>query len=79
MLALFALEAFNALGAALAIGLTGLGAAIGMGIGLGKAVDAIGRQPEANNKIRTTLIFGFAFCETIAIYGLLISILLLTV
>ena len=79
MLALLALEAFNALGAALAIGLTGLGAAIGMGIGLGKAVDAIGRQPEANNKIRTTLIFGFAFCETIAIYGLLISILLLTV
>lgn len=78
MFALLALEGFNALGAALAIGLTGLGAAIGMGIGLGKAVDAIGRQPEANNKIRTTLIFGFAFCETVAIYGLLISILLIT-
>jgi len=49
-----------------------------VGIGLSKAVDAIGRQPEASNKIRSTLLFGFAFCETVAIYGLLISILLIT-
>jgi F-type H+-transporting ATPase subunit c len=78
MLTLLAVEGISALGAALAIGLTGLGAALGMGLGLGRAVDAIGRQPEADNKIRSTLIFGFAFCETVAIYGLLISILLLT-
>lgn len=77
MFALLAVESFNAFAAALAMGLTGFGAALAMGIGLGKAVDAIGRQPEADGKIRTTLIFGFAFCETIAIYGLLISILLI--
>ncbi|HIV00495.1 MAG TPA: ATP synthase F0 subunit C [Candidatus Stercoripulliclostridium merdipullorum] len=67
-----------ALGAALAIGLTGLGAALAMGFSISKAMEGIARQPEADNKIRSTLILGLAFCETLAIYGLLVAILLLT-
>ncbi len=66
----------NAIGAGLVLGLSGLGSAIGMGIGIAKSVDAIGRQPEAEGKIRSTLMIGLAFCETVAIYGLLIAILL---
>lgn len=66
------------LGAGIAA-LTGLGAGIGMGIATGKAVEATVRQPEAVGKIRTMLLLGLAFAETTAIYGLLVSILLIFV
>ena len=66
------------LGAGIAA-LTGLGAGIGMGIATGKAVEATARQPEAGGKIRTMLLLGLAFAETTAIYGLLVSILLIFV
>ncbi len=68
-------EAFYAIGAAIAA-FTGIGAGIGMGIATGKAVESIARQPEAEGKIRTTLMLGLAFAETTAIYGLLIAILM---
>ena len=67
-----------AIGAGLAA-LTGLGAGIGMGIATGKAVEATARQPEAVGKIRTMLLFGLAFAESTAIYGLLVSLLLIFV
>ena len=66
------------LGAGIAA-LTGLGAGIGMGIATGKDVEATARQPEAVGKIRTMLLLGLAFAETTAIYGLLVSILLIFV
>ena len=66
------------LGAGIAA-LTGLGAGIGMGIATGKAVEATARQPEAVGKISTMLLLGLAFAETTAIYGLLVSILLIFV
>lgn len=66
------------LGAGIAA-LTGLGAGIGMGVATGKAVEATARQPEAVGKIRTMLLLGLAFAETTAIYGLLVSILLIFV
>ena len=66
------------LGAGIAA-LTGLGAGVGMGIATGKAVEATARQPEEVGKIRTMLLLGLAFAETTAIYGLLVSILLIFV
>lgn len=66
------------LGAGIAA-LTGIGAGVGMGIATGKAVEATARQPEAVGKIRTMLLLGLAFAETTAIYGLLVSILLIFV
>lgn len=54
----------------------GFGAGIGMAIATSKALDAIARQPEAESKIRTTLLLGLAFIETTAIYGLFIAIML---
>ncbi len=59
--------------------LTGIGAGLGMGIAVGKSVEGIARQPEAEGKIRSTLMIGLAFIETTVIYGLFISILLLFV
>ena len=68
----------RAMGAAIAV-LVGLGAAIGMGNATGKAVEGIARQPEASGKITTALMLGSAFAEATAIYGLLVSILLIFV
>ncbi|MDE5562048.1 MAG: ATP synthase F0 subunit C [Clostridiales bacterium] len=65
-----------ALGAGLA-SIACVGAAIGMGISTSKAVESMARQPEATKQIRSSLFIGLAFCETTAIYGLLIAIMLI--
>lgn len=65
---------YAAIGAGIAA-FTGVGAGIGMGIATGKAVEGIARQPEAEKKIRTTMLLGLAFAETTAIYGVFIAIL----
>ncbi len=67
-----------AIGASIAV-LTGAGAAIGMGIATGRAVEAIARQPEAYGKINSSLLFGLILMETCAIYALLVAILLIFV
>ncbi len=43
----------------------------------GRAYEAIGRNPEAADTIRTNFILGLVFSETIAIYGLVMSLLIL--
>lgn len=64
------------LGAGIAV-LTGLGTGLGMGYATGKAVEAVGRQPEASGKINSMLLIGLALAESCAIYGLVIAILLI--
>ena len=64
-----------AIGAGIAV-LTGIGAGVGIGIATSKAVDAIARQPEADGKIRTSLILGCAHAEATAIYGFIIALLI---
>ena len=66
-----------AIGAGLAIGLAALGSGIGQGIATGRATEAMARQPELKGYIRTNLILGFAFMESLTIYGLLIAFMLL--
>ena len=65
------------------IGMRALGAGIAVLVGLGnatgKAVEGVARNPEATGKITTTLVIGSAFAEATAIYGLLVSILLIFV
>lgn len=68
----------RAIAAAMAV-LVGLGAGIGIGIATGKAVEGISRNPESSGKITTALIIGAGFAEATAIYGLLISIILIFV
>lgn len=63
------------LGPALAMGLGAIGPGIGIGILVGKALEAIGRNPEAAGKIQTVMILGIAFTEAIAIYALVIALL----
>ena len=64
-----------AIGAGIAV-LTGIGAGVGIGIATSKAVDAIARQPEADGKIRTSLILGCTLAEATAIYGFIIALLI---
>lgn len=68
------MDGLNAIGAGLAV-LSALGGGIGIGIATSKAVEAIARQPEAEGKIRTTLILGCALAEATAIYGFVIALL----
>ena len=53
--------------------------AVSMGVSIKKAVDGISRQPEADGKIRTTLMLGLVFIETAIIYALFLAILIIFV
>jgi F-type H+-transporting ATPase subunit c len=61
---------------ALAIGIGALGPGIGIGIIGGKAMEALGRNPEAESSIRTAMILAIAFAEAIAIYALVIALII---
>ncbi len=69
-------EAAKQIATALAIGLGALGPSIGIGMIGGKAMEALGRNPEAENVVRTNLILAIAFAEAIAIYALVIALIL---
>ena len=69
----------KAKGAAIAVGLAAAAGAVGMGIAVGKSVEGIERQPEAEGKIRTTLMLGLVFIETAIIYALIVAILIIFV
>ncbi|MCX6796794.1 MAG: ATP synthase F0 subunit C [Candidatus Falkowbacteria bacterium] len=58
---------------ALAIGLGALGPGLGIGIIGGKAMEALGRNPEASGKILTTMLLAIAFAEAVAIYALVVA------
>ena len=69
----------KAIAAAIAIGLAALGGAIGMGMAIAKASEGIARQPEASGNIRSTMMLGLVFIETVVIYALIVSVLLIFV
>lgn len=69
----------KSLAAGIAIGLAAAGGAIAMGVAVGKSTEGIARQPEAESKIRTTLMLGLVFIETAIIYALLVVILIIFV
>ena len=69
----------KALAAALAIGLAAGAGTVAMGFLAGKSTEGIARQPEAEGKIRTTMILGIVFIETAVLYALMISILIIFV
>ncbi len=62
--------------AALAIGIGSIGPALGIGRIVGSAMEALGRNPEAQPAIQTNMILGVAFAEAIAIYALVVAIMI---
>lgn len=69
-------ESVRLLAFGLTVAIGGLGPAIGIGLLSGKALEAIGRNPEAINEIRTNMILGIAFAEAIAIYSLVVGLII---
>jgi len=65
------------IGAGIAIGLGACGAAIGIGIAAGKALESAARQPEMFGKLQTMLLTSIVFMESVAIYALVVSLLLI--
>ena len=61
---------------ALTMGLGALAPAISIGLLVSKGLEAIGRNPDASNKIQTNMILGMAFAEAIAIYALEIALII---
>ena len=64
------------IGAGLAIGIGAIGPGIGIGLLVSKAMEAIGRNPEAEASIRANMILGIAFAEAIAIYALIVGVII---
>lgn len=69
-------EALKLLATAAAIGIGAIAPAIGIGMIGSKAVEAIGRNPEASGKIQAAMILSIAFAEAVAIYALVIALII---
>ena len=62
--------------AALAVGLGAIGPGVGIGIIFSGALNAMGRNPEAEGTLRTYMILGFALTESLFIFALVVSLLI---
>jgi F-type H+-transporting ATPase subunit c len=69
-------ESAKSMAAAIAMGLGAVGPGLGIGILASKALEAIGRNPEAAGKIQTNMILAIAFTEAIAIYALVVALII---
>lgn len=58
------------------VGLAAIGSGIGLGRAVGSAMEAIGRQPDASGKIMTSMIIGAALIEALTIYALVVFFIL---
>jgi len=70
------IEAAKALGMAIAVGIGVLGPGIGIGIIAGRALEAIGRNPEASGTVITNMFIGIAFTEALAIFALVVGFII---
>ena len=66
-------ESAKIIGMALAVGLGMIGPGIGVGIVASKALEAIGRNPEASGQLQPLMFVGIAFSEALAIFALVIG------
>lgn len=55
-----------------AVALAAIGSAIGLGMSVKGAMEAMARQPEASAQIQITMVIGAAFIEALTIYALLV-------
>ena len=71
------IESAKVIAAAISIGFGAIGPGIGEGIIAGKALEAMGRNPEVSNDIFSKMIVSMAICESTAIYALVVSFIIL--
>ncbi|XKT75054.1 MAG: ATP synthase F0 subunit C [Patescibacteria group bacterium UBA2103] len=70
------IEAVKALAMAIAVGVGVLGPGIGIGMIVSRALEAIGRNPEASGKVVTNMFIGIAFTEALAIFALVVGFII---
>ena len=64
------------IGKGLAFGLGAIGPGIGIGFLVGKAIESMARQPEAEGSVRQTMLLGIAFVEALALFGFVLALIL---
>jgi len=69
-------ESIKFLAIAVVMGIGTIAPAIAIGMIGSRAAEAMGRNPEASNKIQTAMILALAFAEAIAIYALVVALIL---
>ena len=69
-------KAMIALASGIGIGIAAFGGALGQGKAIASALDGIGRNPGAAGKILTPMIIGLAMIESLVIYSLVVSLML---
>lgn len=69
----------KAIAAAVVVGIVATAAALGMAIAIGKSAEGMSRQPEASGSIRSSMMLGLVFIETVVIYALIVAILIIFV
>ncbi len=62
--------------AAIAIAIGGIGPALAIGKLAAKAMEAIGRNPEAAGKVQVPMLIAMAFAEAIAVYALVVALII---
>ena len=72
-------EAARLLGAALAVGLGAIGPGVGIGVMVNGALNSMARNPDMQGTLTTNMFIGIAFIEALAIFGLVISLIILFV
>jgi F-type H+-transporting ATPase subunit c len=69
-------ESAKILGMAIVVGLGVIGPGIGLGILVSKALEAIGRNPEAAGVIQTTMYVGIGVTDVLAIFAVVIGFII---
>ena len=70
-------DATKSLAMAIAAGIGVIGPAIGIGLLVSKALEAIGRNPEAAGKVQPMMILGIAFVEALGIFALVVAFVIM--
>jgi F-type H+-transporting ATPase subunit c len=70
------LDAIKTVGKGLVIGLAAIGPGIGLGILIGKSVEAMARQPEYAGQVRSVMFIGIGLIEALALFGIAFSFII---
>ena len=63
-------------GKGLVYGLAAIGPGIGIGILMGKSVEAMARQPEYAGQVRGVMFIGIGLIEALALFGFVLSFII---
>ncbi len=69
-------DGVKTIGKGLVYGLAAIGPGVGIGILMGKSVEAMARQPEAAGMVRGTMFIGIGLIEALALFGLMLSFII---